>query len=135
MIKSRYFCLKKLFLFCLFVLSAAYVIAILQGRGVHLAHPHCASTGRARLRAQSALESALSSRARAVWVARFVLVWALPTACSDAARYSTPASAASAVLITGQTGHWPGPPSCWGPPTDATNFFTLYFLKIYIHFC
>jgi len=20
------------------------------------------------------------------------------------------------------------------PPTDATNFFTLYFLKIYIHF-
>jgi len=41
----------------------------------------------------------------------------------------------SAVLTTGQTGHWPGPPSCWGPPTDATNFFTVYFLKIYIHFC
>ena len=35
----------------------------------------------------------------------------------------------SVVLTTGQTGHWPGPPSCWGPPTDATNFFTLYFLK------
>ena len=40
----------------------------------------------------------------------------------------------SAVLTTGQTGHWPGPPSCWGPPTDATNFFT-HFLKVYMHFC
>jgi len=35
----------------------------------------------------------------------------------------------SAVLTTDQTGHWHGAPKLLGPPTDATSFFTLYFLK------